>query len=274
MSPDVVGIDVGALPVTPSGDDRTPVPHDPSALALLIYTSGTTGTPKGVMLDHANLVAMVEMITNALRLSPDDRCLLILPLFHVNGIVVSVLSPLAAGGATSITARFSASTFFDTVEALRPTYFSAVPAIYAMLERAARRRRARHVVDRVRDLRRGSDAGRADPPLRGPLRHPASSRATGCRSAPARQRSTRSTGPASPARSVARSRASTSRSSATTAGRRPTGTGEVLVRGRERDARLPQPAGRDGRKCCATGGCAPATSATSTTTASWCSSTA
>jgi acyl-CoA synthetase (AMP-forming)/AMP-acid ligase II len=129
----VVGIDVGALPASAAGDDRTPVSHDASAVALLIYTSGTTGTPKGVMLDHANLVAMVEMITRALRLSPDDRCLLILPLFHVNGIVVSVLSPLAAGGATSITARFSASTFFDTVEALRPTYFSAVPAIYAML---------------------------------------------------------------------------------------------------------------------------------------------
>ena len=106
---------------------------DPSALALLIYTSGTTGKPKGVMLDHANLQAMVDMIVSQLRLSATDRCLLILPLFHVNGIVVSVLSPLAAGGSTSITARFSASTFFDTVEALRPTYFSAVPAIYAML---------------------------------------------------------------------------------------------------------------------------------------------
>ena len=105
----------------------------PAALALLIYTSGTTGTPKGVMLDHANLVAMVDMIVDALQLSNADRCLLILPLFHVNGIVVSVLSPLAAGGATSITARFSASSFFDTIEAIRPTYFSAVPAIYAML---------------------------------------------------------------------------------------------------------------------------------------------
>jgi long-chain acyl-CoA synthetase len=62
-----------------------------------------------------------------------DRCLLILPLFHVNGILVSVLSPLAAGGSTTVTGRFSPSTFFDTVEAVRPTYFSAVPAIYAML---------------------------------------------------------------------------------------------------------------------------------------------
>ena len=105
----------------------------PDELALLIYTSGTTGKPKGVMLDHANLTAMVGMTTTALGLTAADRCLLILPLFHVNGIVVSVLSPFAAGGSTTVTGRFSPSTFFDTVEAVRPTYFSAVPTIYAML---------------------------------------------------------------------------------------------------------------------------------------------
>ena len=131
--PGVVGIDVNSLPSRAAVDEPTHVAQDSSAMALLIYTSGTTGTPKGVMLDHENLVSMVGTIVGSLRLSSSDRCLLILPLFHVNGIVVSVLSPLAVGGATSLTARFSASTFFDTVEALRPTYFSAVPAIYAML---------------------------------------------------------------------------------------------------------------------------------------------
>ena len=125
-------VDVTTLPATPSGDEDV-IETAPDALALLIYTSGTTGKPKGVMLDHANLTAMVAMITTALDVTAADRCLLILPLFHVNGILVSVLSPLAAGGCTTITGRFSPSTFFDTVEAVRPTYFSAVPAIYAML---------------------------------------------------------------------------------------------------------------------------------------------
>jgi acyl-CoA synthetase (AMP-forming)/AMP-acid ligase II len=106
---------------------------DPSLLALLIFTSGTTGVPKGVMLDHANLDAMAEMGRRALHIGPTDRCLLILPLFHVNGIVVSVLTPLLAGGSVVIGERFDPNTFFDAVEHHRPTFFSAVPTIYTML---------------------------------------------------------------------------------------------------------------------------------------------
>ncbi|MFI7498944.1 class I adenylate-forming enzyme family protein [Streptomyces sp. NPDC049687] len=105
----------------------------PDSLALIIYTSGTTGRPKGVMLDHANVAAMCRMIIDGLGLDETDHSLLILPLFHVNGIVVSVLSPLLAGGRTTIAGRFRASAFFAAVERARPTYFSAVPAIYAML---------------------------------------------------------------------------------------------------------------------------------------------
>ncbi|WP_043777979.1 class I adenylate-forming enzyme family protein [Rhodococcus sp. JVH1] len=112
--------------------DPTP-PADSSALALLIYTSGTTGVPKGVMLDHTNIDAMAEMGVQALQLGPADRCLLILPLFHVNGIVVSVLTPLLAGASVVIAGRFDPRTFFDLVESERPTFFSAVPTIYSIL---------------------------------------------------------------------------------------------------------------------------------------------
>lgn len=109
------------------------VVEDPSALALLIYTSGTTGVPKGVMLDHANLDAMTGMGRDALQLGPDDRGLLILPLFHVNGIVVSILTPLLVGASVVIAERFNPNTFFDVIERERPTFFSAVPTIYSML---------------------------------------------------------------------------------------------------------------------------------------------
>ncbi|SNX66555.1 acyl-CoA synthetase (AMP-forming)/AMP-acid ligase II [Streptomyces sp. TLI_55] len=112
--------------------DEAPLP-DPSALALLIYTSGTTGVPKGVMLDHANIDAMADMGRQALEVGPADRCLLILPLFHVNGIVVSTLVPLLAGASVTIADRFNPQTFFEVVERERPTFFSAVPTIYSML---------------------------------------------------------------------------------------------------------------------------------------------
>jgi long-chain acyl-CoA synthetase len=106
---------------------------DDGSLALLIYTSGTTGRPKGVMLDHANLSAMCRSVIDGFRLTRDDHSLLILPLFHVNGIVVGTLSPLLAGGRATVAGRFDPRTFFTRLEQSRATYFSAVPTIYTML---------------------------------------------------------------------------------------------------------------------------------------------
>ncbi|AEF40642.1 class I adenylate-forming enzyme family protein [Hoyosella subflava] len=123
---------VDTLYTDPAGFDPAPL-LDTSALSLLIYTSGTTGTPKGVMLDHSNIEAMAEMLVQALALGPTDRSLLILPLFHVNGIIVSILSPLSVGGSAVIVGKFDPKTFFGLVEQERPTYFSAVPTIYNIL---------------------------------------------------------------------------------------------------------------------------------------------
>ena len=128
----VATLAVGDLYHDPRESDPAP-PPDFSAPALLIYTSGTTGVPKGVMLDQANIDAMAHMGAEALQLGTTDRCLLILPLFHVNGIVVSVLTPLLAGASVVIAGRFDPRTFFDLVEDERPTFFSAVPTIYSIL---------------------------------------------------------------------------------------------------------------------------------------------
>jgi long-chain acyl-CoA synthetase len=132
--------DIGR-PIIPMNDvasparPETPVPVSsaPDTLALLIYTSGTTGRPKGVMLDHANITATADRVVAWFDMDRDTRCLLVLPLFHVNGIMVSVVSPLLAGGSTFIADRFDANNFWATVERARPTFFSAVPTIYALL---------------------------------------------------------------------------------------------------------------------------------------------
>jgi long-chain acyl-CoA synthetase len=121
---DLSAVAAGALPAP---DTR------PGDLALLIYTSGSTGRPKGVMLDHANLTAMAASIGTALKLTGDDNCLLVLPLFHVNAILVSCLAPIMAGGQVTILARFAPDTFLAAISRYRATYFSAVPTIYARL---------------------------------------------------------------------------------------------------------------------------------------------
>jgi acyl-CoA synthetase (AMP-forming)/AMP-acid ligase II len=85
------------------------------------------------MLDHANAEAMSSIMAKHLSLTQADHCLLVLPLFHVNAIMVSALASFRSGGQLSIVGSFSASRFFEQIERLRPTYFSAVPTIYALL---------------------------------------------------------------------------------------------------------------------------------------------
>jgi long-chain acyl-CoA synthetase len=127
----IVGLDEVTAPVRPVAPPA--IVNDPDALALLIYTSGTTGRPKGVMLDHANIATTADLIVSWFEMTGGVRSLLVLPLFHVNGIMVSVVSPLLAGGSAFIAERFQAASFWATVEQVRPTFFSAVPTIYALL---------------------------------------------------------------------------------------------------------------------------------------------
>ena len=105
----------------------------PEQLALLIYTSGSTGQPKGVMLDHANLSAMARTFVEHVEMTQNDRALLVLPMFHVNAISLSWLSPITVGGSTVIVKRFAPVPFTEAVARHRPTFFSAVPAILARL---------------------------------------------------------------------------------------------------------------------------------------------
>ncbi|RKS89309.1 acyl-CoA synthetase (AMP-forming)/AMP-acid ligase II [Microbacterium sp. AG790] len=137
VGPALEGIDLPRLsPDSLQREPRDAVPDpriEPSRLALLVYTSGSTGRPKGVMLDHANLEAMATQMASHFRLTAADHALLVLPLFHVNSICVSFLAPLTVGAQVTVLERFAPASFIDAVARYRPTYFSAVPAIFAHL---------------------------------------------------------------------------------------------------------------------------------------------
>lgn len=99
-------------------------------VALVLFTSGTTARPKLVPLTHANLLASAHNIATTLQLSPDDRCLNIMPLFHIHGLVGGLLAPLVTGGSVVCPTRFGASQFFGWLEEFQPSWYSAVPTMH------------------------------------------------------------------------------------------------------------------------------------------------
>ncbi|MGN6318813.1 AMP-binding protein [Trinickia sp.] len=108
-------------------------PVQPTDIALLMYTSGTTGAPKGVLLSHRNLLANARNISLEHRLGAQDRVLASLPLYHINGLVVTLLAPLYHAGSVVLTPRFSARTFWRDVARSSCTWINVVPTIVAYL---------------------------------------------------------------------------------------------------------------------------------------------
>ena len=126
----------GAVP-----PDRAPATFDD--IALLLHTSGTTARPKLVPLTHANLQASARNIASTLELTSGDRCLNVMPLFHIHGLVACLAAPLAAGGSVIVPPGFDAFTFFRWLTDAAPTWYSAVPTMHqAILTRAARNQAA------------------------------------------------------------------------------------------------------------------------------------
>lgn len=125
------------LPV-PAGE---PAAQPPAAEladeALIVYTSGTTGNPKGVVLSQYNLLADADAIARWFGISPGERWMCVLPIHHVNGIVVTLLSPLYAGGAVVLNRRFSPRTFWERAAAEGVAVSSLVPTLLEYLLEAA-----------------------------------------------------------------------------------------------------------------------------------------
>lgn len=134
----VVGAQSGPFPsfdeeVNKQADHLQPIELSLEDEAMIIYTSGTTGNPKGVLLTHRNLVADARNIASWHQFVPRDRAMCILPLFHVNGEVVTVITPLYYGGSVVMPKRFSARRFWSIIAQYRINWFSAVPTNLTIL---------------------------------------------------------------------------------------------------------------------------------------------
>jgi oxalate---CoA ligase len=129
---------------TLSASARARGPDDPlprsnsNDVALLLGTSGTTSQPKLVGLTHAQLCRSAGNIARALRLAPEDRCVNVMPLFHIHGIVAALLSSFHAGASVVCAPGFRGRDFFPWLREFNPTWYTAVPTVHsAIVARAA-----------------------------------------------------------------------------------------------------------------------------------------
>jgi len=116
-----------------SSPDLDYVEIDPLDTAQMLFTSGTTARPKGVILTHANFLYIGEICARSFAVTPDDRYLLLLPLFHVNAQCISYYPCLTAGASMVICEQFSASNFSHILRSYDCTISSLVSATVRMI---------------------------------------------------------------------------------------------------------------------------------------------
>jgi long-chain acyl-CoA synthetase len=101
--------------------------------ALIVFTSGTTGAPKGVVLSQRNLLEDARSIADWHGIDANTRMMCVLPIHHVNGTVVTMITPFYAGGSTVLNRRFRTEQFFSIVEKEQVHIVSVVPTLLQYL---------------------------------------------------------------------------------------------------------------------------------------------
>ncbi|HVO88966.1 MAG TPA: non-ribosomal peptide synthetase [Casimicrobiaceae bacterium] len=100
------------------------------AVAFILHTSGTTARPKRVPLTHRNVCRSALNVAAALQLTTSDRCLNVMPLFHVHGLVGALLASMCTGGSVACSRGFEVGRFAEWLETLAPTWYTAVPTVH------------------------------------------------------------------------------------------------------------------------------------------------
>lgn len=138
---DPADVPVGAAPhdsmrsilKAPAQEGLLPRLHLLDHEALIVYTSGTTGDPKGVVLTHGNLLADAQGIADWHGIEPGTTMMCVLPIHHVNGTVVTLITPFLAGARVVLNRKFQTSTFFERIAQERVHIVSVVPTLLAYL---------------------------------------------------------------------------------------------------------------------------------------------
>ncbi|MBL8739666.1 MAG: AMP-binding protein, partial [Myxococcales bacterium] len=117
-----------------AADDRSLPLVSPGSPALILYTSGTTGRPKGALITQQNLSSQTHALRTAWRVTKDDDLLHVLPLHHLHGVVVALLTSLTAGASIRMARKFDPDVVLR--EMRHATVFMAVPTmIQKIMER-------------------------------------------------------------------------------------------------------------------------------------------
>ncbi|MEI7556885.1 acyl--CoA ligase [Candidatus Chlorohelix sp.] len=125
-------------------------------VAMILHTSGTTSRPKRVPIRHRNMAASAHNIIGTYNLTEADTALCVMPLFHIHGIIASMLSTLASGGTLVCPNGFNALEFWGIVDKFKPTWYSAVPTMHQMLLARAERNLEVIKANRFRFIRSSS----------------------------------------------------------------------------------------------------------------------
>ena len=108
-------------------------PLQPDDPAMLVYSSGTTGQPKGAVHTQKSILAHGRNSILAHELTPEDRSLLVLPIYHINAECVTLIPTLMSGGSVVVTRGFVVSEFWNWLDDYRCTWSALVPTIIAQL---------------------------------------------------------------------------------------------------------------------------------------------
>jgi oxalate---CoA ligase len=128
-----LGFDIGKTQAVAAATIEEPDEPHPDAPAFILQTSGTTAESKLVPTSHRNMLAAAARVRAWFKLTPDDRCLSVSPVFYAHGLHVTAFAPLLSGGSVAFPTDASKFDYSEWFGALKPTWYSAGPTLHRLI---------------------------------------------------------------------------------------------------------------------------------------------